>query len=184
MDSDTIVVLICLSEDRRISLPLKEDKVWIGNTNVHEFIQPDGSVKKFGNIGWYTNMDIAKRHEKIILWKHYTSDEYPTYDNYNAINIDKVADIPMDYDGVMGVPITFLDKYNPDEFEILDARDFGITEKQKTKSTYLIKDADGTINGVAMYARIVIRNRNPSPMQEGRSQTRKKHRNGACLLCV
>lgn len=99
---------------------IKEDKVWIGNTNVHEFIQPDGSVKKFGNIGWYTNMDIAKRHEKMILWKHYTPDEYPTYDNYNAINIDKVADIPMDYDGVMGVPITFLDNYNPEQFSVVE----------------------------------------------------------------
>lgn len=99
---------------------IKEDKVWIGNTNVHEFIQPDGSVKKFGNIGWYTNMDIAKRHEKMILWKHYTPDEYPTYDNYNAINIDKVADIPMDYDGVMGVPITFLDNYNPEQFSVFE----------------------------------------------------------------
>ena len=98
---------------------LKENKVWIGYTNVKEFVQPDGSIKKFGNIGWFTNLDIAKRHEKLILWKNYTPEEYPKYDNYDAINVDKVAEIPCDYDGVMGVPITFLDKYNPEQFEIV-----------------------------------------------------------------
>ena len=98
---------------------LKDDKVWIGCTNVKEFLQPDGSVKKFGNIGWFTNLDVAKRHEKLILWKNYTPEEYPKYDNYDAINVDKVNDIPCDYDGVMGVPITFMDKHNPEQFEIL-----------------------------------------------------------------
>lgn len=98
---------------------LKENKVWIGYTNVKEFVQPDGSIKKFGNIGWFTNLDITKRHEKLILWKTYTPEEYPKYDNYDAINVDKVAEIPCDYDGVMGVPITFLDKYNPEQFEIV-----------------------------------------------------------------
>lgn len=99
---------------------LKTNMVWLGYNAVHEFAQPDGSFKKFGNIGWFTNLDIAKRHEKLILWKNYNSTECPTYDNYNAINIDKVDNIPVDYDGVMGVPITFLDKYNPDQFEIID----------------------------------------------------------------
>ena len=98
---------------------LKDDEVWIGCTNVKEFLQPDGSIKKFGNIGWFTNLDVAKRHEKLILWKNYTPEEYPKYDNYDAINVDKVSEIPCDYDGVMGVPITFLDKYNPEQFEII-----------------------------------------------------------------
>ena len=98
---------------------LKDDKVWIGCTNVKEFLQPDGSIKKFGNIGWFTNLDVAKRHEKLILWKNYTPEEYPKYDNYDAINVDKVSDIPLDYDGVMGVPITFLDSYCPEQFEIV-----------------------------------------------------------------
>lgn len=98
---------------------LKEDEVWIGCTNVKEFLQPDGSIKKFGNIGWFTNLDVAKRHEKLILWKTYTPEEYPKYDNYDAINVDKVSEIPVDYDGVMGVPISFLDKYNPEQFEII-----------------------------------------------------------------
>lgn len=98
---------------------LKDNKVWIGGTNVKEFLQPDGSIKKFGNIGWFTNLDVAKRHEKLILWKKYTPEEYPKYDNYDAINVDKVSEIPCNYDGVMGVPITFLDSYNPEQFEII-----------------------------------------------------------------
>ncbi len=76
---------------------LKENKVWIGYNAVKEFYQPDGSIKKFGNVGWYTNLDIKKRHEKLILWKHYTPEEYPRYDNYAAINVDKVSEIPCDY---------------------------------------------------------------------------------------
>lgn len=98
---------------------LKDNKVWLGCTNVKEFLQPDGSIKKFGNIGWFTNLDVAKRHEKLILWKNYTQEEYPKYDNYDAINVDKVSEIPCDYDGVMGVPITFLDSFSPDQFEIV-----------------------------------------------------------------
>ena len=107
---------------------LKDNKVWIGGTNVKEFLQPDGSIKKFGNIGWFTNLDVAKRHEKLILWKKYTPEEYPKYDNYDAINVDKVSEIPCNYDGVMGVPITFLDSYNPEQFEILGytAKDMGV----------------------------------------------------------
>ena len=68
---------------------------------------------------WFTNFDVAKHHEEITLYKIYNAKEYPKYDNYNAINVSKVAEIPMDYDGVMGVPITFLDKFNPEQFEIL-----------------------------------------------------------------
>lgn len=70
-------------------------------------------------ISVFTNLDVAKRHEKLILWKKYTPEEYQTYDNYSAINVNKVSEIPCDYGGVMGVPITFLDKYNPEQFEIL-----------------------------------------------------------------
>lgn len=98
---------------------LKDNKVWIGYGAVKEFLKPDGTTQKFGNVGWYTNLDIAKRHENLILWKKYTPEEYPKYDNYDAINVDKVDQIPCDYDGVMGVPITFLDKYSPDQFEII-----------------------------------------------------------------
>ena len=150
---------------------LKENKVWLGYTNVKEFLQPDGSIKKFGNIGWFTNLDVAKRHEKLILRKHYTPEEYPRYDNYDAINVDKVTDIPCDYDGVMGVPITFLDKYNPDQFEIVtfrkgnDGKDLVFTRERERESSYpcttsiagMIKNAEGKINGKPTYARITIR---------------------------
>lgn len=73
-------------------------------------------------VRWFTNIDYEKRHEDLILYKHYTPEEYPKYDNYDAINVDKTAEIPCDYYGVMGVPITFLDKYNPEQFEIVAFR--------------------------------------------------------------
>ena len=73
-------------------------------------------------VRWFTNLDYNERHEVLILYKKYTPETYPQYDNYDAINVDKTADIPCDYDGVMGVPITFLDKYNPDQFEIVAFR--------------------------------------------------------------
>ena len=109
---------------------LKENKVWIGYTSPAEFNTPDGMTKKMNGLTrWFTNLDIQKRHEKLILWQRYYDDNgnplpdvderYPKYDNYAARNVDKVADIPMDYKCVMGVPITFMDKYTPDEFEIV-----------------------------------------------------------------
>lgn len=134
---------------------LKENKIWLGYNAVHGFLQPDGSTKKFGNIGWFTNLDINKRHEKLILWKHYTPEEYPKYDNYDAINVDKVNQIPCDYDGAMGVPITFLDKYNPEQFEIIDGIGrYSILKNEETKANgkYL-----SMINGKAKYFRILIK---------------------------
>lgn len=132
---------------------LKDNKVWLGYKSLNQdmyFDVPDerkewllankkeGSAYKIidgvvmGRLAsacWFTNLDIKKRHEPLILYKRYKGheDEYPHYDNYDAINVDKVADIPEDYDGVMGVPITFLDKYCPEQFEIL-----GITDRQNT----------------------------------------------------
>ena len=67
---------------------------------------------------WFTNLDYPERHEELVLYKRYTPEEYPKYDNYDAINIDKTTDIPYDYDGIMGVPITFIDKYNPEHVAI------------------------------------------------------------------
>ena len=75
---------------------------------------------RVSSIRWFTNLDHKKRHEKkLILWKKYTPEEYPKYDNYDAINVNKVSEVPCDYDGVMGVPITFFDKYDPEQFEIV-----------------------------------------------------------------
>ena len=86
----------------------------------------EGVIKgRLGNAAWFTNLDHAKRHDELILYKRYSAEEYPAYDNYDAINVDRIAEIPMDWDGAMGVPVTFLDNYNPDQFEIL-----GITDRK------------------------------------------------------
>lgn len=129
---------------------LKDDRVWIGYTNVKEFVQPDGSIKKFGNIGWFTNLDVASRHEKMILWKSYTPDEYPKYDNYDAVEVGKISDIPVDYDGVMGVPITFIDKFNPEQFEII-----GLDRYTMPKECLV--GGRAAVNGKPKYARILIK---------------------------
>ena len=136
---------------------IKNNELWLGMNWVKDFVQPNGEVKKFGNICWYTNIGHSRRNTELDLYKNYSADEYPKYDNYDAIEVSKVTDIPMDYEGVMGVPITFLDKYCPTQFEIVDARDVAFNDKQRNKSTYLIKDADGAINGKPTYARICIR---------------------------
>ena len=135
---------------------LKDNKVWIGYNNVNYFQQPDGSFKKFGNIGWFTNLGIKKRHEKIVLRKIYTPEEYPTYDNYEAINVNKTVEIPSDYDGVMGVPISFLDKYNPNQFEIVGwsrHNDLNMDGGYWKKGTC----NDALIGGKLVYRRILIR---------------------------
>ncbi len=108
---------------------IKDNKIWLGYTQPKIFIQPDGSEKKFGNILWYTNLEIPKRHEPMLLGGSYERGSkngmFPKYDNYDAINVDRVCDIPEDYDGVMGVPITFLDKYCPEQFDLV-----GTTESE------------------------------------------------------
>ena len=114
---------------------IKANKIWIGyNFNKTMEFQLDESYekwneirdgKKYGKvpaIAWYTNLDVKKRHEFLTLTEKYDPVRYPKYDNYDAINVSKVTDIPKDYAGVMGVPITFLDKYNPEQFEIVSFR--------------------------------------------------------------
>lgn len=116
---------------------IKEDRLWLGYDNYGKkwFRVPDGydhtttesRIKvedgvrylSMGNIVWFTNLDTTKRHDFITLYKRYSPDEYPRYDNYDAIEVGRYSDIPYDFDGLMGVPITFLDKYNPDQFEIV-----------------------------------------------------------------
>lgn len=88
-------------------------------------------------INWFTNLDYKKRHEDLILYKKYTPNEYPKYDNYNAINVDKIKDIPMDYTGCMGVPITFLGIYNPEQFEILGTSDNGLVDDEFKTTPWL-----------------------------------------------
>lgn len=112
-----------------------------------------------GNVAscWFTNIPHTKRNTPIDLYRKYNEKDFPKYDNYNAIECGKVNEIPEDYYGVIGVPITFLDKYCPTQFEIVDAREVALYNKQKNKQTYLIKDADGSINGKNTYARICIK---------------------------
>ena len=128
---------------------LKNGDVWIGCTNVKEFLQPDGTVKKFGNINWYTNLDFAKRHEKIILWKEYNDKEYPKYETYDAIEVSKVTNIPVNYSGIMGVPVSFMSKYNPEQFEIVGEFNHG--------SDNIFDLAKPIINGKELFPRIAIR---------------------------
>ena len=111
--------------------------------------------RSMGNICWYTNLDIAKRHEELILYKTYSPEEFQKFDNYDAINVDKTSDIPLDYNGAMGVPITFFDKYNPEQFEIIDGIGrYSILRNEETKAEgkYL-----SMINGKAKYFRIIIK---------------------------
>lgn len=144
---------------REIFPLVKDNKIWVGYTpKVKTFQVPDdyqGKLisigkdgKKYanniGNVSWFTNIETTKRNEELILYKKYSPAEYPKYDNYDAINVDKTNEIPMDYDGVMGVPLSFLDKYNPKQFEIIsfrkgnDGKDLSIRGKF-TFSRVLIK---------------------------------------------
>lgn len=111
--------------------------------------------RSLGTICWFTNLDLAKRHEDIVLYRQYSEEAYPHYDNYSAIEVKKVSDIPCDYDGVMGVPITFMDKYNPDQFEII-----GMGEDNGTGHSGGVWNGGSKsclINGKAVFKRIFIR---------------------------
>lgn len=154
---------------------IKNNEMWLG-ASIHsgdrEFQVPDdyplnaaGSrIDKHGNkyirvkgVRWFTNLDYKERHEDLALYKKYNSEEYPKYDNYDAINVDKTADIPVDYKGAMGVPITFLDKYNPKQFEIIDGIGrYSMIDgpTKETIGTYLTE-----VGGQPKYARVIIKNR-------------------------
>lgn len=100
---------------------IKTNELWLGITNPDEYRLPNGNITQSvkGLCRWFTNLENKKRNEEIDLYRKYNETEYSKYENYDAIEVSKVADIPMDYDGVMGVPITFLDKYCPTQFEIV-----------------------------------------------------------------
>lgn len=146
---------------------IKENKIWLGygfsNGNAYfktphtkEFANgvynEETGLVKFRNVTWYTNLDIEKRHEDLILYKKYSPEEFPKYDNYDAINVDKTKDIPLDYEGAMGVPITFLDKYNPEQFEIL-----GLDDHRLNYPDWRGRGPD--LNGKTLYRRIIIKNK-------------------------
>ena len=149
---------------KEISPLIKDNRVWLGvsiSSGDREFRVPDdyplnaagNRVDENGNkyirvkgVRWFTNLPNAKRNERLTLYKKYTPEEFPKYDNYDAINVNKVADIPVDYDGAMGVPITFIDKYNPNQFEIIKSRKGD-------------DDKDFNVKGKRPYFRIIIKRR-------------------------
>ncbi len=164
---------------------IKENKMWVGVTPMSTDMLFDvpseyskvltetkkegsgykiinGKVKARAQAIWFTNIDNRKRHEDIILYKIFkgNENEYPYYDNYDAINVDKTKDIPMDFKGVMGVPISFLDKYNPDQFEILGmASSAGYNEEVVGIPFLGDKDARPIVNGINTFARVFIKNK-------------------------
>lgn len=134
---------------------IKNNQVWLGVTYPKSFEQPDGSLKKFGNINWYTNLEHHKRNEKLILYKKYNAEEYPKYDNYDAIEVSKTKDIPIDYSGAMGVPISFLTKYNPEQFEIIGCSyDYG-----RPKGWNENINMNVSINNKNIYKRLLIKHK-------------------------
>lgn len=150
---------------------IKEDKLWLGygfkggaahfiNTHYEDYASAgdhkEGMIRVSGVV-WFTNLDISKRHEDLILYKNYTPEEYPKFDHYDAINVDKTNEIPIDYKGNMGVPITFLNKYSPEQFEIIDGLNrYSILDGPTvdTQGKYMSQ-----VNGKPIYVRIVIRNK-------------------------
>ena len=173
---------------------IKENKLWLG-ASIHsgdrEFGVPDdypltaasSRIDEDGNkfirvkgVRWFTNLDYKERYEDLILYKNYTPEEYPKYENFDAINVNKTKDIPADYDGYMGVPITFLDKYNPEQFEIIglgisnSGKEFGVQPYKPDHKKYrkevqkrgavdgdLYMITDGIVD--VPYARIIIKNK-------------------------
>ena len=173
---------------------VKENKMWLGcsiHSGDREFGVPedyplnaagcrvDENGKKYirvKGVRWFTNLDYKERHEDLILYKKYDPEEYPRYENFDAINVNKTKEIPVDYKGAMGVPITFLDKYNPEQFEIIglgisnSGLEIGVKpykeEHKKYRKEIQRRGAvDGDLymitNGIVNvpYARIIIRNR-------------------------
>ena len=142
---------------------IMDNKLWLGVSNFNkgmyflvddDFVYADSykfdkekdgkKVSRVASICWFTNLDHKKRHEELILYKKYNEEEYPKYDNYNAINVNRYDEIPLDYKGIMGVPITFIDKYCPEQFEIVKFRKGD-------------DDKDLSVNGKCPYSRILIR---------------------------
>lgn len=151
---------------------IKDNKMWFGNgfqggnayfytpsasrdgyaTGVYN---PETGLVKFRNCSWFTNLDLKKRHEVLILYKNYSREEYPKYDNYDAIEVSKTANIPCDYYGTMGVPITFLDRFNPEQFEIIGIS--GTLAQSFRDENGKLCSGRFYVNGKRLYDRIVIK---------------------------
>jgi hypothetical protein len=147
---------------------MKENKLWLGyGSGSMDFITLNGSTTSSVPAYWYTNVNTKKQNEQINLYKKYNEIEYPTYDNYNAINVNKTKDIPVDYSGEMGVPISFMQKYNPNQFEIIGLFN---SYKKDCKEPFIIggemyldpknpRHSGPRIKGKPLYFRIIIRRR-------------------------
>lgn len=145
---------------------IKENRIWLGYNSGHFWFKVPNSYeekktdfkidehgqkwRRMGNICWFTNVDIEKRHENMILFRNYSPEEYQKYDNFDAIEVGKTADIPFDYDGVMGVPLTFMSQYNPEQFEIIGLDRYTVPKE-------FLVGGRVAINGKPKYARILIR---------------------------
>lgn len=154
---------------KEIFKSIKSNSLWLGysiHSGDREFRVPDdypldaatfrtddngNKYIRVKGVRWFTNLDYKERHEDLILYKKYNENDYPKYDNFNAINVDVTKEIPMDYDGYMGVPITFMDKYNPEQFEIIGQ--MATTKIDEFNYGYPY------IDGKKKYARIIIKNR-------------------------
>ncbi len=155
---------------------IKENKIWLGYTHPVAFVVPDHyemrevrswrdnegtNWRSMGNACWFTNLDIDKRHEEIPLYSTYSPKAFPEYDNYEAIEVSRFKEIPHDYDGVMGVPLTFLEKYNPTQFEIIGS-DYEVKQgllPELVKRKWIGKIDRGYVKGKRLYARILVRKR-------------------------
>lgn len=153
---------------------IQDDKLWLGygfkGGAAHFYSRyedtasagdhKEGMIRVSGVV-WFTNIPIEKRNEELLLYKPYNEQDYPKYDNYDAININKTSDIPCDYDGIMGVPITYLDKYCPTQFEIVGRADANIANEAHPCYIPGFKDKGGAplVNGDFVYKRILIRKR-------------------------
>jgi hypothetical protein len=170
---------------------IRDNKMWVGHTPMgtemvfdvtdefgkellasgrdRKFTVVDGVVKARAQACWFTNLDFAKRHEDLILYRTYDPDDYPTYDNFNAIEVSSVADIPMDYDGLIGVPISFLDKHNPDQFEIVGSFNAGshgealgaVKTEAETRGKVIMWNGP-VVAKKPLYKRIVIKRKEPA----------------------
>ncbi|HFU3728255.1 TPA: adenine-specific methyltransferase EcoRI family protein [Streptococcus suis] len=147
---------------------IKENKIWTGmSPRSMSFKTPEGDIKTV-NAKWFTNLDIPKRHEELILYKKYNPEDYPKYVNFNGIEVSRVTDIPMDYEGYMGVPITFIENYNPDQFELI-GHSLDLAEsmdKFAEKDEYMqggpkfyLKEQDKEYKYRRLYDRIIIKNK-------------------------
>ncbi len=142
---------------------IKDKKVWTGFNKVKKFKRQNEPDREFGNVCWFTNLTHNKQNEELVLTKTYSPENYPFYDNYyTAINVDALVDIPKDYDGIMGIPISYLGKYNPNQFQILG---LAAGNSKANKLFYDVPHIDselerggcGVVNGVRKYSRVFVK---------------------------